>query len=178
MTDIALLTDEEVSGIGIGPEHGPAMTRLNAIITALNARVTAGALVDLKLVQVVITAVGGVGGSTAGTISVQVNDLAGQPIERAVNLRLLIADTEGAGSIDAASTCQFGSATTGTLIAGSGGAVAAITTDATGLYEGALANAADETNYFSAESADGGAAALVNGCVVAGCAIASAEWAA
>lgn len=134
--------------------------------------------VDDKLVQVVITAVGGTSGATAGTISVQVNDLNGVAIARAVNLKLDISDTEGAGSLDAAGTCQFDAATTGTLVVGSGAAAAIVTTDATGLYEGALSNAADETNYFSASSTDGGAAALANGCVVSGCATASATWSA
>jgi hypothetical protein len=36
MTDIALFTDEDLSGTGIGPEHGPAKTRLNALITKVN----------------------------------------------------------------------------------------------------------------------------------------------
>ena len=134
--------------------------------------------VDPKLVQVVITATGGTGGSTAGTISVQVNDLAGNAISRAVNIRLDISDTEGAGSLDAATTCQFGAASTGTLVIGNGAAAAIVTTDATGLYEGALSNAADETNYFSASSTPGGAAALANGCDVVECAIESATWSA
>ncbi len=131
-----------------------------------------------NLVQVVITAVGGVSGATAGTISVQVNDLAGNPITRAVNIRLDISDTNMAGLLDAAGTCQFGAASTGTLIVGSGAAAAIVTTDATGLYEGALSNAADETNYFSASSTPGGAAAVANSCVVTQCAVANATWSA
>jgi len=170
MTDIAQLTSDELSGIGIGPEHGAAMARINAVI----ARLADG---TLKLVNVVLTAVGGAGGATAGTISAQVNDLDGNPVTRAVTLRLDISDTEGAGQIDPATTCQFGSATVGTLNAGSGGPAASVTTNAAGLYEGALANSADETNYFSASSPDGGAA-LANSCAVVGCATASAAWAA
>ena len=108
----------------------------------------------------------------------QVNDLAGNAISRAVNIRLDISDTEGAGSLDAATTCQFGAASTGTLVIGNGAAAAIVTTDATGLYEGALSNAADETNYFSASSTPGGAAALANGCDVVECAIESATWSA
>lgn len=131
-----------------------------------------------KLVRVAITAVGGSGGATAGTISVQVSDIAGTAIARAVNIKLLISDTDGAGSLDAAANCQFGAATTGTLVIGSGAAAAIVTTDATGLYEGALANAVDETCYFSADSTDGGAASNAAGCVVAECVTASATWAA
>jgi len=131
-----------------------------------------------NLVQVVITAAGGTGGATAGTISVQVNDLAGTAITRAVNIMLRISDTNLAGSLDAAGTCQFGAASTGTLVAGSGGAAAIVTTDATGLYEGALSNAADETNYFSAATTDGGSATAAGSCVVTQCAVASATWSA
>ena len=131
-----------------------------------------------NLIQVVITAVGGSSGATAGTISVQVNDLAGTPVTRAVNIRLDISDTEGAGPLDAAGTCQFGVASTGTLVIGNGAAAAIVTTNTSGLYEGALSNAVDETNYFSASTTPGGTAALVNSCVVAQCATASATWSA
>ncbi len=130
------------------------------------------------LVQVVITAVGGVGGATPGTLAVQVNDLEGNAISRAVNLRLDISDTNGAGSLDAAGTCQFGAASTGTLIVGSGTASAIITTDATGLYESVTDNVVDETNYFSASASDGGGATGANTCSVAECETASATWSA
>lgn len=36
MSNIALITDDEGAGIGIGPEHGPIQTRLNALITKVN----------------------------------------------------------------------------------------------------------------------------------------------
>jgi hypothetical protein len=144
----------------------------------LNQITRNGTSITDKFVNVVITAVGGTGGSTAGTISVQVNDLDGNPIARAVTLRLDISDTSKAGSLDAATTCQFGAASTGTLIVGSGAAAAVVTTSTAGLYAGALANSADETNYFSATSTPGGAAALANCCVVIGCATASATWSA
>jgi len=137
-----------------------------------------GDIINHRLVQVVITATGGTGGSTAGTISVQVNDLAGNAIGRAVQLRLDISDTDLAGDLDAAGTCQFGAASTGTLVVGSGAASAIVTTDATGLYEGALSNAADETNYFSASTTRGGFASAAAGCVVVDCQSDSATWSA
>jgi len=137
-----------------------------------------GDIINHRLVQVVITATGGSGGATAGTISVQVNDLAGNAIGRAVQLRLDISDTDLAGDLDAAGTCQFGAASTGTLVVGSGAASAIVTTDATGLYEGALSNAADETNYFSASTTRGGFASAAAGCVVVDCQSDSATWSA
>lgn len=131
-----------------------------------------------NLVQVVITATGGAGGSTAGALTVQVNDLAGAPVARAVNIRLDISDTEFAGSLDAAATCQFGAASTGTLVVGSGTASAVITTDATGAYVSVTDNVVDETNYFSASTTDGGTATLANGCVVVEVVTDDATWAA
>ena len=132
--------------------------------------------VEANLVQVVITAVGGTGGAPAGTLSVQVNDLSGVAITRAVTLRLLISDTSLFGSADPATTCQFDTATTGTMVIGTGMAEIVATTDATGLFECSTTNAADETNYFSAATADGGTAAVANSCLVTQCQVASATW--
>ena len=131
-----------------------------------------------KLVRVVITATGGSGGATAGTISVQVQDMDGVNITRAVNLRLDASDTDMAGALDAAGNAQFGAASTGTLVVGSAAAAAIVTTDAGGLYEGALSNAADETVYFSATTAPGGFASNAAGCVVAECVTDDATWSA
>jgi hypothetical protein len=36
MADISIFTDDELSGIGIGPEHGVAMTRINELIAKVN----------------------------------------------------------------------------------------------------------------------------------------------
>jgi hypothetical protein len=130
-----------------------------------------------ELVQVVITATGGSAGSTAGTISVQVNDLSGTAITRAVTIALDSSLTELAGPLAATGTAFFGAATTGTLVLGSGTLTALVTTDATGLYEGALSDAADETAYFSARTAPGGSASLAAGCVVVGCIPDAATWA-
>lgn len=136
------------------------------------------ASIDTKLVRVTITATGGTGGSTAGTISVQVSDLAGVAIARAVNLQLDSSLTQFAGPLAATGTAFFGAASTGTLVLGSGTLHALVTTDATGLYAGALADAADETAYFSATTAPGGAASNAAGCVVAECVPDSATWSA
>jgi hypothetical protein len=38
---ISVFTDDELSGIGIGPEHGVAMARINELITDFNALLTA-----------------------------------------------------------------------------------------------------------------------------------------
>lgn len=134
--------------------------------------------IDSKLVRVAITATGGTDGSEVGTISVQVSDLNGTPITRAVNLQLDSSLTQFGGPLAATGTAFFGAATTGTLVLGSGTLHALVTTDATGLYEGALADAADETSYFSATTAPGGAASNAAGCVVAECVPDAATWSA
>jgi hypothetical protein len=38
MTKINIFTDDELSGIGIGPEHGVAMARINELITEVDDR--------------------------------------------------------------------------------------------------------------------------------------------
>lgn len=131
-----------------------------------------------KLVEVVITAVGGVGGATAGTISVQVNDLDGNAVTRVVNIVLDSSLTQFAGPLVASGTAFFGAATTGATVFGGGALTALVTTDATGLYEGALADAADETAWFSARTAPGGSTALTGGCSVTGCIPDDAAWSA
>ncbi len=137
-----------------------------------------GDILNERLVQVVITATGGVGGATAGTISVQVNDLAGTAVTHAVDLELNSSLAQYEGTNTRTGTAFFGAATTGTLNAGTGTLFAHITTDATGLYEGALADAADETSWFSAQTASGGVSALANGCVVVAVVPDDATWAA
>lgn len=134
--------------------------------------------ISADMVRVTITATGGTGGATAGTISVQVSDLDGNAITRAVNIALDSSLTQYAGPLAATGTAYFGAATTGTLVLGSGALTALVTTDATGLYEGALADAADETAYFSARTAPGGFASNAAGCIVVQCVPDSATWAA
>jgi hypothetical protein len=136
-----------------------------------------GALLHPDFVRVTIVATGGTGGATAGTISVQVSDLAGTAIGRAVKLRLDSSLTQFGGGLAATGTAFFGAATTGVINHGTGTLYAVVTTDATGLYEGALADAADETAWFSATHAPGGFANAAEGCIVVECVPNDATWA-
>ena len=129
-----------------------------------------------RLVQVVITAVGGTGGATAGTLDVQVNDLNGTPVTRAVTLFLDSSLTQYAGPHTASGTGFFGAASTGTLVAGTGTLAAIITTDATGHYVSVTDNAADETCWFSARTAEGGHVDAAAGCLVVDCVPNDATW--
>lgn len=129
-----------------------------------------------RLVQVVITAVGGTGGATAGTLDVQVNDLNGTAITRAVTLFMESSQTQYAGPFAATGTAFFGAASVGTLVAGTGTLAAIITTNATGHYVSVTDNAADETCWFSARTADGGHVDAAAGCVVVDCVPNDATW--
>jgi hypothetical protein len=165
----------EVAQLLCNGVNGWANTDGQSAIDVLAGQVTAQ---ENFLAAVVITAAGGTGGSTAGTISVQVTDRTGTPIGRLVHLRLDISDTQYAGSLDPATTCQFGAASTGTILVGTGAASAIVQTDATGLYEGALSNAADETNYISASKSDGGDPSSSSGILIVDHVPASATWSA
>jgi len=147
-------------------------------VTAIGLNTTATAADNDDFVRVVITAVGGSGGATAGTLSVQVSDRAGVAVARAVTIAMDSSLTQFAGPLAATGTAFFDTATTGTLVLGSGALTALITTDATGLYESALADAADETSWFSARTAPGGSASNDAGCVVVECVPDDATWAA
>lgn len=137
-----------------------------------------GAILHPDLVRVTIVATGGIGGATAGTISVQVSDLAGTAINRAVKLRLDSSLVQFGGGLASTGTAFFGAATTGAINHGTGTLYAIVTTDATGLYEGALDDAADETAWFSATTAPGGFANAAEGCVVVECVPNDATWSA
>lgn len=137
-----------------------------------------GDILNPRLVQVVITAVGGTGGATPGTLDVQVNDLNGTAVTRAVTLFLDSSLTQYAGPHTATGTGFFGAASTGTLVAGTGTLHAVITTDATGHYVSVTDNAADETCWFSARTAEGGHVNAAAGCVVVDCVPDDATWSA
>ena len=128
--------------------------------------------------EVVITATGGVGGATAGTLSVQVNDLDGNAVSHAVDIELNASATQYAGPNDATGTGFFGTATTGTLNTATGALWAHVTTDAAGLYESAIDNANDTTLWYSARTATGGHTATANGAVVVAVVPDDATWSA
>jgi len=129
-----------------------------------------------RLVQVVITAVGGTTGATPGTLDVQVNDLNGTAVTRAVTLFMDSTLTQYAGSHTASGTGFFGASSVGTLVAGTGTLHAVITTNATGHYVSVTDNAADETCWFSARTAEGGHVDAAAGCVVVDCIPDDATW--
>lgn len=123
-----------------------------------------------------ITATGGSGGATAGTLDLDIVRGDGSAIARAVQVKVVVSSTQYGGSVTLNTNVTFATATLGTLVA-SGSGWALIETDATGNFACALANSSDETVYVSVENA-GGVSTLANGSMVTGSVVDSATWAA
>jgi hypothetical protein len=101
-----------------------------------------------------VTAAGGSGGATAGTLSLQLKRLDGSTNPAAARQVLIIA-TPGqyAPNGQPVSTVTFGSATTGSIIA-TGNGWALVETDAAGAFVCVPSDSADETIYFRCCTAD------------------------
>jgi len=165
-------TSDELSGTSSGPSHGVMKTRLNEVVTAVNANT---GHVDTNVVDVVIAvADAGAGGTTSALIA-QANDLDGSAMAKACVFLILASDTLYAGSKDTNANVTFGTAAAGSILA-SGTGWAIVKTSATGAFACTATNAADEAVYFNAATADGGADALVSGVVVRGCIPDLATW--
>ena len=177
---ISKFTDEELSGIGIGPLHGVAMARLNALIDRANANeasIAASALEIDNTVDAVITAEDVADAGTDSDFTLQLNGLDGNPIAKAAVVKIIAADSEYGGANDANANVTFATATAGSILA-SGSGWAVVKTSAAGAFACTVANSADETVYFTAADSDGGVDAVASGVVVRGCAPVSATWAA
>ncbi len=86
------------------------------------------------------------GGSETSVGTVQINDLEGNPVTRAVVIDLVLKTTPH-GTGGASGTVTFGSATTGVILEAAGGH-AAIRTDAAGLFACTITNTADQTLHL------------------------------
>lgn len=167
---IKLFTDEDLSGKSIGPSHGPAMERLNALIEQSNAAVDG-------MADATIAVADAAGGATGAALTLQLQDLEGNPLARVAVVKIVVSDTEYAGVNDANSNVTFGTATAGSILA-SGNGYAVVKTSATGAFACTASNSADETAYFSVVNSDGGVDALAAGVCVRSCVPDDATWAA
>lgn len=122
-----------------------------------------------------VTASGGGGGATAGTLAVNVRRYSGADVNAAVTLLIVATDSAYSGPWGANGHVTFSNATTGTLVA-SGSGWALIQTDADGAFGCALANSSDETVHFAGCTAVG-VNTLANGVVVVRSVSGSATWA-
>jgi spermidine synthase len=177
---VANLTAREAAAKTIARPHGAPFTKLNAVITQSNANevaIAASATNIDNLADVVITAADAPAGATTSLFTADIKDLAGVALAKTGVFLIVASDTEYTGSKDANANVTFGTATAGSILA-SGSGYAIVKTDAAGSFACTATNAADETVYFTAASADGGADAVANGVVVRGCVPADATWAA
>lgn len=123
-----------------------------------------------------ITAAGGSGGATEGTLSIATTQGDESTAwSRAVQMLVVASDASGAGLADVNANVTFNTAGTGTLVA-SGSGWALIETDASGAFACATDNVVDETVYFSATTPQGFTDPTDAALIVSD--IASATWAA
>ena len=174
---VTAFTSDELSGIGIGPEHGAPMARLNEIIAAVNANTTQVAENTDSMVDAVIAVADASGGETAAALTADLKDLSGNALAKTGVFEIVASDTEYAGVRDANANVTFATATKGSILAtGSGWAI--VKADAIGQFSCTVSNSSDETVYFSCQNCSGGVDALANGVFIRGCLPDSAEWAA
>lgn len=130
-----------------------------------------------QMVTATVTATGGSGGATAGTLVVDLKraNESTDPV-RALQVMVRVGAAQYAPGQTPVSTVTFSSATTGTLVA-SGNGWALIETDATGNFACTISDSADETVYVWCETASK-VSDPTDGCVVIGSNSDSATWAA
>lgn len=150
MTDISIFTDDELSGIGIGPEHGIAMSRINSLITEVNDRNTKAVCVGLDF----------------ATDEDEVSDsLDGDSTKNFYATEILIEITDAANA-NGDATINIGTTTGGAEIVSAG--VVALTTVGTHIYIPTISHvlvAGNATIYANVESADTGTTVTLTGTV-------------
>jgi hypothetical protein len=161
-------TADELAGTSVGVDHGAAMTRLNAMITQMNAN---------NVVDVVMAVADAGGGATAALLTADAKEMNGVASAKVSTFLILAADTQYAGKQDQNANVTFGTATKGSILA-SGAGWAVVKTDATGSFACTATNTADEAVYFNATSVDGGVDSVGYGTVVRGCVPDLATWSA
>jgi len=132
-----------------------------------------------RAVIATITATGGSGGATAGSLSVAVTDLNGEAVDEAKEILVVAQGTQYDPEGTPTSTVTYATATAGSIVA-TGAGWALVQTDASGSFACTVSNSADETVYLSAQPAPRGSSDLTG--TIAAVAVASnsddATWAA
>ena len=104
------------------------------------------------LCQAIITFPDVGGGGTASVGTVQINDLDGNPVKRAVVVHLR-ASASQFGLSAPSGTLDFDTATVGTILEGAGTQTVVCRTDATGALTLECSNSADESQYVFVQQA-------------------------
>jgi hypothetical protein len=165
-------TDEDLSGTGVGPEHGPAKGRLNEVIDQIN-------LIAQNLVDAVIAVADAPAGATAAALTADLKDVNGNALAK-VGVFLIEASTtlyHGARTPNAHIT--FGTPSKGSVLADDhANGWWLVKTDANGQFAVNASNSSDETVYFSCTTAPVGVDALAHAVAIRGCVPDDATWSA
>jgi hypothetical protein len=168
---IQKLTDDEVSGIGIGPEHGVAKSRLNSLIDAVNANVVA-----TDSLEDVVNENGDVS-ATCTPLPVQTDEsevsdaLNGVSTKSFSPREVILKVVSASGSVAADGTVNVGTSADGDDILSAQaltGLDSAGKTRRVPLSEATYNIAANATLYANVESADSTATTLVLSAIIVG----------
>lgn len=132
-----------------------------------------------SVVDVVVAVADAGGGATVSLCTVDLTDLSGAALAKVAVVLLVASDTLYHGLADPNANITLDTFTKGSALANNAGAGWwLLKTDASGQVSCNANNAADETVYFSAVTADGGVDAAASGVMVRGCVPDDATWAA
>jgi len=135
---------------------------------------TTSNLVYNRLVQAVTVLVAGSGGSTDGTLDIDVQTLDGVNVGLTKRIYIIAAANTGGGEQDLDASITFSGATLGSIVATGAGYCEALT-DATGNFACTISNSADDATFVSVMSSHGVALAG-EGCMVVECVEKTATW--
>jgi len=147
------------------------------ILAALPEHLASAGVFAGVLCNAVVAAADASGGSTDSALTVDLEDLNGNALAKEGIVKVTVTGTEYSGEEALISTATFATATKGSILA-SGNGWAVVKCDANGQFACTLANSADETDYVSASTPDGGVDALADAVVVVGCVPDDVTWAA
>ena len=177
---LSVIDRRVLDGDGAPSPFGPHLfvKGSNGLAQAKGGQILDG-LIDLlrRSVKVTITAAGGSGGATAGTLVAVATDLQDNQVDGAKQFLIIAQGTQYAPNATPDTTLTFGTETVGTIVAKAAG-WALVQTDTTGNFACPLANSADETLYFTAIPAPAGVSVLAEACVNVLCVPDDATWAA
>lgn len=146
---------------------------LSGATLAVSGAATLTPLTD-ALVRATLTATGGTGGATAGTLTMTLTRQDGSAVASAREVNIVANPTAYRTGADDDSI-TFSAATVGTIVA-SGDGWALVRTNAAGAFACTVSNADDDTTHLSARTALAGVSSLTYACSVVGSNSDSAEW--
>jgi len=131
-------------------------------------------IVSDRVVVIVTVLVAGTGGSTDGTLDINILKADGAAVSSAKRIYIIATDATGGGEQDLDATITFSAATLGSIVATGAGYCEALS-DATGNFACTIANSADDATFVSVMSSHGVALAG-QGCLIAECVEKTATW--